>query len=731
MFRSALFPLFACVLLLSACSDVRSPDLPPAQLAGIGALNCEPTALGLGQSGQCTFDPNGCQFLVVREDGNQEFVAGACPAGVELTSSNPGIVSVDNSGVFVGNMQGTADIVATLEGISSEPETITVGPACIQALEIQPLGARITAGRNQPYRAFLDFSNGNRPEVTATSVFEFDEAQQFASFNGNVLQSDQSLPVETTVAITVTNENAGLGNLCEGVAVPLQASTSVTLVPGALLAIDGLCIDSVPPATAFDDAVCRADTGACVAAPIQLNLEPPETLNLQLRARYNNGLECNVAEDATLEIDPVDVATLDVDALTVTAEMSGTATLTAAFDGQTEERDVVVGNGMNPALGASSLAVSARELIGGAPYSFSNAQRFACIGQNDLEEGLAGGSLAGQLNVFAKSRSCEEEDLIEVNGRMVCSAPSTQPGNFGQPSDEAFNDLQRLEDFTNPMPEGANPFDDATTWAAVEGFWNGESCEAGAGNSPAGVGDVFFADRTLVPGRGLAPTTQPNGVVFADGALRLGFSCVTATIEDPSNPGQMVTDGMTVLVLPLTNDVLTDPSDPNAGEASNQLCDTLLPIFSNPLLAVLQNTPLDALGRIELVETLSTITEIVNPLLEQTDAIPLGLIIDTLLTGGGFLPAGLQDLTELLIRPIDDMAIDPGVAPLLCTITGGVNSILSLITNSEANQECLGGGGVPGVPGVPADVPVDLGALQDVLDLLGLGDVLDLLGLGG
>lgn len=722
MFRSALFPLFACVLLLSACSDtVRSPDLPPPQLRAIGPLNCEPTTLGVGQRGQCTFDATSCQFRVVLSDGNQQDVVRACPEGVELTSSNPESVTIDNSGAFVGVATGTADIIATIGDVSSAPETITVGPACIQALDIEPVDASIVAGFDQPYRAFLRRTNGTRTEVTATSVFT-SETPAVANFNGNVLESDENLAVETTLDVSVSNQTAS--GLCATVTAPLEATTSVTLSPGQLIA-DGLCIDAIPPAMAFEDgAVCRADTGACALTSLQLNLDPPETLNLQVRARFNNGLECNVSNMAALDIDPVDVATLDPVVPSVTAQMSGTATLTATFRSQTEERDVVVGDGMNPALGASSLAVSAKELVGGAPFSFSNAQRFACVGQNDLEEGLAGGTLAGQLNVFAKSRSCEEDDLITVDGRSVCSAPSGDPDNFGQPSAAAFDDLQRLEDFTNPAPTGDNPFVDATTWAAVEGFWNGESCEAGAGNAPAGVGDVFFPERTLVPGRGLNPTTQPNGVVYADGTLRLGFACITATVEDPRNPGEMVTDGMTVLVLPLTNDVLTDPSDPEANEASNQLCDTLVPIFSNPLLAVLQGTPLDALGRLELIEVLSTVTELVNPLLEQTDALPLGLILDTLLTGGGFVPVGLQDLTALLVRPLDDEAIDPAVAPLLCTITSAVNTILSLITNGDANQECSGGGGTPGEPGVPDDVELEPSALQRLLDLLGLGGLL-------
>ena len=716
MSRSALFPLFACLLLLSACSDtVRSPDLPPAQLAAIGALNCEPTTLGEGQGGQCTFDAMGCQFLVVRSDGNQEFVTQACPEGVELTSSNPDIVSVDNSGAFTGNSPGVANIVATLNGVSSEPETITVGPACVEALEITPLAARISAGRDQPYRAFLKRTNGTRSEVTNNSVFT-SGTPAIATFNGNVLESDENLATETTLDVSVNNQTST--GLCAGVTAPLVATTTVTLSPGQLIA-DGLCIDATPPAAAFEDAVCRPDTGACATSTLQLNLLPaPETLNLQVRGRFDNGLECDLTDDdaTTLVIDPENVATLDPAAPSVTAEMSGTATLTATATvraiTQSEDRDVRVGDGQNIAFGASSLAVSSKELVGGAPYSFTNAQRFGCVGATDLVEGLSGRELAGQLNVFAKARSCDAADLREINGRMVCTAPSSAPADFGQPSIDAFNDLQRIEDYTNPMPEGANPFDDATTWSAVEGFWNGESCETGSGNSPAQVGDRFFPSRALDPDRGLDPTTQPNGVVYADGTVRLGFACVTATVTNPSNPAQTVTDGMTVLVLPLINDAVV--TDPSLDADADRLCDTLLPIFDNPLLGVLQGTPLDALGRIELIEVLSTVTELVNPLLEATDVIPLGLVLETLINGGDFFPVGLADLTALILNPLNDGLIDPVVEPLLCTVTSTVNTLLGLLTGSSPNQECLDGS-------IPDDIPLIPSVLENLLNRLGLG----------
>ena len=707
-------------LLIVGCSDtVRSPDLPPAQLTGISDISCAPTTLGLGQTGQCTLTAQ-CQYLQPLADGNVQVVDGPCPGDFQFVSSNPGVVAIDNDGNFVGLTEGTSTITGEVGGFVSSPQIITVGPACALALEIRPENRRLIAGFNQTYQAVLISSNGGETDIAASSFFESANTAA-ADFVGATLQTNRDLAAAATFEVSVSNDTAG--NLCSGVTLPLEDSTSVTVSPAELLA-GGICIETIPPATAFELDTCRPDTGACTAGPIPLGLNPPETAALQIRARFNSGDECNISDVATLAIDPTGVADLDADAPSVTAVAQGQATLSAEFDGQTGERVVRVGE--STAFGANSLAVSVRELIGGQIYSSTNAQRFGCVGASDLVEGLSAGNLRGQLAAFARARRCDVADRQMVNGQLVCTAP----GADGVNTVDAFNELQRNEDFTNPMPTGADPLIDATAWRAVEGFWNGETCEAGAGNSPARVGDRFFEPRTLDTTRNLDGTDQPNGVIFADSLVRLGFACVTAEVTDPLNPSATITDGLTVLVLPITNDSLTDPS---VAPESDRLCNTLLPIFDNPLLGVLQGTPLDPLGRIELIETLSTVTELVNPLLEELDALPLDLVVTTLIEGfPEFGIPGLATITEQLLNPLSDGLLDPAVTPGLCQLTSGVNTLLDLLTGGDGsgNQECAGGTGT--TPG-PEDLLGLLGeaGLLDLLDPSVLEDLIALLLAGG
>lgn len=726
-FRAILVAVFSLVIV--GCSDsIRSPDLPPSQLIAVSALSCAPTTLGLGQSGQCDLSAD-CQFAQPRADGNIELVNRACPDDIRFFSSRPDVVTINDEGMYTGVGQGTSNITAQTGGVTSPPQLITVGPACVTGLELRPQDRRLVAGFDQQLQAVLIRSDSGETDVTASAFFDTDADPSVASLNGSVLQTNRDLMTTTAVDVDVTFDTAT--NLCANVSNPLTDSSTFTVEPAILLA-DGVCIDTQPPAAPFDDGVCREDTGACPTSAINLELNPPETALLQVRARFNNGLECDITDQAALAIDPTDIAVLDTDAPSITAAVQGQATLSAEFDGQTEERDVRVGEGA--ALGANSLAVSFRETIDGAPYSFNNAQRFACVGANDLVEGLSAGDLAGQLLAFAKARRCDVADRITLpDGTQVCTEQVD-----GMPSIDAFNDRQRLVDFTNI--DG-----DPTTWTAVEGFWNGEECDAGSGNSPANVGDTFIDEdpRVFDPDR----MNQPNGVVSADEAVRLGFSCVTATVDDPVNPGTVVTDGATVLVLPITNDALTQESDADA----DRLCNTLLPLFSNPFLSVLRDTPLDPLAQIELIETLSTVTELVNPLLEELDAVPLSFIVTTLIEGNEeFGIPGLNALTSQLLIPLRDGVVDPEVTPGLCTLTSAVNTLLTVITTAGeefgGNQECPGGGsfdpadalGLLGSAGLldlldPTALADQLGALdpaalEDLVDLIGLGPLEDLLG---
>ena len=691
-FRPALAAL-AGVLLLAGCSDnaVRSPDLPPPVLTDIGRVLCEDTTLAAGQTTQCRVLE--CTYDVITEDGNAVPTPAACPP-LTFESSIPTVASVTADGQVTGVGVGTSVITAVADGVRSPGVDVAVDAACIESFAVLPAGVTIIAGTTQEYRANVVFSSGDEQVVTAETTFTVtnpDADPDAVALDGARAVSNPDIGATTSVVISGTYSGPALA--CDGVS--LTNATALTVIPAEIM-MGGVCIEAVPPADAFAPGapVCRTDRGACATDPLVFGLADNTTRQLQVRARYNNGLECDGTDLATFSSNPGGIVAIDNNTAIATAVSEGTTTLSATIGSSTGTRGAQVR--VDQVLGNNSLAVSARELINNQPFTFGNAQRFACVGANDLVAGLGGDTLRGQLLTYARTRTCGDNErnedglctalVFDGDGNAVVDPDSGEQLR----SVEAFNALQLQNDETNPMPAPGETVD-STVWTAQAGFWNGEECEiSGSGgstpNSTALVGDAFIDPRRLQLTSGNLPVDdaalQPNGLVFADGAVRLGFSCVTATITNPLDASNVVTDGMTVLVLPLTNDGLLGASDD-----ADRLCATLLPAFSNPILGALKDTPLDPLGRIQLINTLSAITEIVNPALESLDVLPLDVVLTTLLEGDGTIP-GLTDLTQLIVQPLDQGLISPVLEPLVCQVTNGLNLLLGLLSGGSGNQEC-------------------------------------------
>ncbi len=692
-FRPALAAL-AGVLLVAGCSgdsSVRSPDLPPPQLTEIGTLTCNDTLLAVGQTTDCRV--SSCKFDVVDKNGNTIPKFEPCPA-LQPDSTAPNVASLDQDLKLTASAAGVTQISVTADGVRSPATTITVSAACGEAFQVTPAAASIVAGLKQTYKATLTTSDDDELDVTEQTTFTVtnpNEDPDAVTLDANVASSNADIGANTTVVITGTYN--GPNSPCSGTA-PLTNATALTVIPATVLSPGGICIEATPPATPLEpgQANCTADKGECVTEPLVFGLAENNQRQLQIRARFNNGTQCNVTDVADLSAAPAGIITIN-DAGLATSQAEGTAEISATFQGQTGTREAQVR--VDQVLGSNSLAVSAREVVNDQPFTFGNAQRFACVGANDLVAGLGGGQLRGQLLAHARTRTCGDNELqdgactalvFDGDGNAVVD-PETEEQLR---SVSAFNALQLQNDVTNPEP-AEGEIDDSTTWMAQAGFWNGESCEiTGSGgsnpNSPANVGDAFVDPRVLQLSSGNIPVddplVQPNGLVYADGAVRLGFTCVTATITNPLDGSNVVTDGMTVLILPIANDALLGASDD-----ADRLCTTLLPAFSNPLLGALEGTPLEVLGRIELINTLSVITEIVNPALEQLDVLPLDQILTTLLEGQGDIP-GLTALTQLIIQPLDQGLVSPVLEPLVCQVTNGINLLLGLLSGGGGNQEC-------------------------------------------
>ncbi|MFA5941740.1 MAG: hypothetical protein WC809_20515 [Sinimarinibacterium sp.] len=666
----------ACVL--AACSDgsIRSPDLPPLELTGIGPVVCSypggGTSIAVGQTATCQV-VGGCSFRAVDADGNVSTVTGLCPE-LEYGSSDPGIGTVDSgTGVVTGVGPGDTDITASGGGISSPPTTVTVTTVCAQSIAVTPASATLvsgpTTGTSQPFTATVTFDNGTTSDVSNAAGTTWSSSNpSAAAFTANVATAQPAVATQTAVTATATYT----GNVCDGDA--LTGTANLTVRPAELAASGGLCIETIPPAPAFTG--CRADTGPCLTPNDPIVLNVGDSRQLQIRARFDNGEECNVTDDSTLATGDVAIATVD-DAALLDGVAAGNTTVSAGFGELTAQRPVEVqAVVVDQVLGKNSLVVHAKRPFGNTEQitlSQARAYKFACVGANNLVIDGLGSSSALRVGVkaFALAARCPETAL-DASGN--CTAADTAGSSIA-----AFESLpltNQQNGVTNLPPRstlpGDDPLDDRIVWRSVAGYWDGTACVTQS-NDPARVGDSFIDPRELLIDTATGfpvepPTVQPNGLIHSDALVRLGFSCVTAEFENPDDPANKVSDGMTVLVLPATND------NPWAGsDAGYQLCETIAPLFFGPLLVL----PTD--------ELLPQVTDAVNGILVQLD--PLTVPVDTVLTT---LIGTLGDqVTGDLIDALNGALVDPVVEPVLCQLTSGVNSLLELLTGDPTPpQQC-------------------------------------------
>ena len=637
-------------LVLTACGGggggARSPDLPLPELLSFTTA-CNPAGpLAAGSTSQCRITQ--CRFETVNADGDISEVDGPCPT-VSWSAAPATAAEISSTGLLTTSTsitsQTTVVVTATSGGVSDD-FSIIVNPACATSITVSSPTQSIVAGlTTQPYRAIATFNNGLTGDVSSSTQFSIAPPTAGNFTANNAVTTNSEIATATTATITGTYTSS-----CSG---PLSDDTSLTITPASVIA-GGLCLEPVD-GTPFTS--CRARTGSspgCAVTPARIDLTSGETRQLRLRAIFDNNLECNVTNQPGASITSQDsgVATASNTVPPGRGLVTGVAVGSTNIEGEytlrgttSEATPVPVRVNLSEELGANSLGLAAKS------YAVTDMPtKFACVGSTDLVGGLSGDSIQGQLPLFAGVRFCE-------------------PGDIGDDGNCDFTDDNTVRDATNAS---------TITWKpATEGYWNGQQCQTTLPDIPVGDGAPLIVGNTQTPddlySEGIRRIGD-KGVVTAAGSLRLGFACVTAEYTNPADPTNKDLDGMTVLVLPVTNDVLLGPS--SAADAT-RLCDSLAPLL---LLGAPENG-----GNGALIQILSVVTEVVNPILqelaagdEEGNSGPLP--VDTIL--GGVIE-GLALITEPLfdaaLTPVLEAINDGVVDPLLC----GVGTLLTAITTAD------------------------------------------------
>lgn len=676
---------------LTGTVDDVSTTIPVAVASIIfdsAVVVCSPNPINQGQTSQCSV--NQCTGHIQGGPVGPR----PCPTQVGWSASPTGPTApgtINNSGLFTSANPGTSTITAQLGGISPTT-TITVNPACVQSIVIAPATASVIAGQTQTYSATAIFTNsgttGTTGSVTDSTVFTSDKPA-VASFpvapaqNRNVATTNSQLAAADSARITGTYSG---NNICGGAASLTSTATLNVTVPQ--LQANGLCLE-LADGTAFDG--CRPDTVPCATVPQQL-LTVGSSRQLRLRGRYTNGLECNLTNSNgsafTSTAPGIASVTTAVPRGQVSGLSQGTASIGASFQtaaGPVNATPISFRVNLDEVLGSNSVVVS------GKPFVATQAPtKFACVGATDLVGGLADSTqLQGRLRVFAGARFCEEDQRDPVTRECLqfIDNPDLPP-----------------RDVTNDDLPGDGELANRIVWERGNSYWNGTQCvntipaAIPIGNGPP----ALVGDTRTTPANYVLGNRQPgeNGVVVGAGNLRIGFACITATYHNPLSYADTDVDGMTVLVLPVTNDVLLGPS---SALDSKQLCEALEPLFQ---LGASQNG-----GNGAVTQLLSAVTEIVNPILQSlaqggepgnAGPIPINTIVTQLLTA-------LSDpvTSQLFATPLGDLvdALDDTVyGPVVC----GLDTLLSaLLGDPTAIPGALGGAQacIPTAPTFPFPFP--------------------------
>lgn len=696
------FLILFAVAGLTACpgggdGSVKSPDLPPGELVKL-VVTCAQQIVSVGQTTSCTAegtfhhtvegdDPSNPD----RVEGNGEFSIiqskSDVTAQASWTSSAPDVATVngraqDNQGKAIALVtavsEGQTNIRASLDG-KSDSKTITVPEATLQSITVSCNPDTIIVGNTSQCIASGVFNDNNQPPFTRDITDEVDWSSdpttvatvddegevtgvsagtaEITATSGSIEGSD-NVTVRTlnVTSLDVTPDDATIPPFCtqqfaaeatfeDGSKVDVTSSANivwVSSVPATTVDDEGLAIAGPQgTATAMITATYTDTASNVVMDTSNLSVENTGVVSLCVEAQENalNSPDCNVDPDFNkpVGVDVPFLAKLVYDngvsfcplqpgdpRVVWSSTSEATATINQNGVAHTEAQgltDIVATMAVVPVSGSHPLSVGDDVLI-----DYNVIPDFSCVGFYDAVAGL------------------EESPDLPGSQQMLAE------GEF-QFAGATCDDLSDYRNCTGAL-------NSSTEWSAFEGFWDGAACTS---IIPAGS----------IPAESAPGAVNDDGVVRPSGAIRLGTTCVQGIYTGDQAPaGQQFLDGGTVLVLPVTNDVLVSDAV--------ELCAAL-----EPLLQVGGANG----GAGFPVQVVSAISQILNPALTalfNDGAIPIDDILDTALQGAS------DELTSQLVGPgapleVLVMGLDDAYGEVNCAVGGLLDMLLG---DGNAGSAC-------------------------------------------
>jgi uncharacterized protein YjdB len=205
----------------ATCSGISSApvQLTVISLSSIAVTPSSPNNLPVGANQQFTATGN-------YSNGSNADITSV----VTWVSDPPSTATVSSSGLVTGRAGGTANISATLDGVTSAGVTLTVEP--LKSIEITPGNpAILKVGSNQDFTAIGTFADGSTEDLTS-QVTWFSDATDTAIFNSAGVVAGLSAGTAT-----ITASLNGITSTPVKLTIISLSSISVTPAPPVNLAV--------------------------------------------------------------------------------------------------------------------------------------------------------------------------------------------------------------------------------------------------------------------------------------------------------------------------------------------------------------------------------------------------------------------------------------------------------------------------------------------------------------
>ncbi|WP_428772489.1 beta strand repeat-containing protein [Vibrio sp.] len=325
----------------------------------------------------------------------------------EWQSNNVTSVSVNEQGIVTGEAAGSAEIVASLDGISSEPANVGVSDISLTQLLLLPSSSTVTQGMSQEYKVTAMYSDGSYKDVTDAAGWAFQgdgievtetaghfiastvgEAQITASYSG--MPSNMANLVTTAATVVSISVSPGSANLIVGTTQPFIAIaylsdgsskeiTSQADWQSSNETVSSIDDNGLAAALATGNSQLQASFMGVTSSPVEVSVREATVMTVQITpanlslainasrpllaiATFDDGTSRDVSADSTWTSTAPQIADVSNAGL-VTAASVGNALITATFSGQASNIANVVVN----AATVSSLQVtpgSARVAVG-------------------------------------------------------------------------------------------------------------------------------------------------------------------------------------------------------------------------------------------------------------------------------------------------------------------------------------------------------------------------------